>query len=62
VEEVKGGQVNCQLPSGLPPGSEGNWWGQLSQPLPEVALKQGASIPAPRILVLYLSAATEAVS
>ncbi len=29
-----GGQVNCQLPSGLSPGLEGNQWGQVNQPLP----------------------------
>ncbi len=25
MEEVTEGQINCQLPSGLPPGLEGNW-------------------------------------
>jgi hypothetical protein len=26
MEEVAGGFVNCGLPSGLSPGSEGKWW------------------------------------
>jgi hypothetical protein len=26
IEEVSGGLVNCQLPSGLSPGLEGKWW------------------------------------
>jgi hypothetical protein len=30
MEEVMGGLVNCQLPSGLSPGSEGKWW-RMSQ-------------------------------
>jgi hypothetical protein len=34
MEEVTGGQVNCQLPSGLSPGLEGKWWGQVNWPLP----------------------------
>jgi hypothetical protein len=31
MEEVMGGLVIYQLPSGLSPGSEGKWWG-TSQP------------------------------
>jgi hypothetical protein len=40
MEEVMGGQVNCQLPSGLSQGSEGNQWGQVNRPLPELTLKE----------------------
>jgi hypothetical protein len=29
VMEVMGGLVNCRLPSGLSPGSEGKWWGTI---------------------------------
>jgi hypothetical protein len=28
-----GGQVNCRLPSGLSPGSEGKWQGQVNWPM-----------------------------
>jgi hypothetical protein len=56
MEEVMGGQVNCQLPSGLSPGSEGKWWG-ASQLASSLNLPQGASIPALQIL-FHLSAAT----
>ncbi len=38
MEEVTGGFVNCQLPSGLSPGSEGKWQG-TSQPASSLNLK-----------------------
>jgi hypothetical protein len=41
TEEVMGGLVNCQLPSGLSPGLEGKWWGNNSTSLfPELTLKE----------------------
>jgi hypothetical protein len=42
MEEVTGGQVNCQLPSGLSPGLEGKYQG-TSQPaslFPELTLEE----------------------
>jgi hypothetical protein len=38
MEEVTGGFVICQLPSGLSPGSEGKWQG-TSQPASSLNLK-----------------------
>jgi hypothetical protein len=29
MEDVMGGLVNCWLPSGRSPGSEGKWWGSI---------------------------------
>jgi hypothetical protein len=52
TEEAIGGLVNCQLPSGLSPGSEENWQGTI-QPASSLNYPQGASIPALQIL-LYI--------
>jgi hypothetical protein len=35
-----GGQVNCQLPSGLSQCSEGKWRGQVNGLFPELTLKE----------------------
>jgi hypothetical protein len=43
-EEVMGGQVNCQLPSGCSQGLEGKWWGKVNRPL-YWTYPQGASAP-----------------
>jgi hypothetical protein len=42
MEEDTGGQVNCWLPSGLSPGSEGKWQGtsQLAGLFPELTLEE----------------------
>jgi hypothetical protein len=56
MEEVMGGLVNCQLPSGLSSGSKGIQQGEFNWPLPRT-YPQGASIPALQIL-LNLSVAT----
>jgi hypothetical protein len=41
MEEVTGGQVNCRLPSGLSPGSEGKMVGSKSTGLfPELTLEE----------------------